>query len=433
MNNSLQRRRAPFRTECIQCHKQLTDSFYSFCPDCGAMSDVIYDLAAVELRDSPNPYHRFIDLLPVRDSALLPHDARYTPTVHAERLGAKLGMSNLYLKNETVLPTSTTKDRMAAISLAYLYECGVRQFATSSTGNSSTAYAAAIARIPALLMYVFTAASFRERLALPSSSQIADIVLNDGSFVDASAAAADFARMHGIVPEAGFFNPGRREGLKLAWLEASEQVAAPIDWYVQAVSSAMGMYGVYKAASELRTLGLAGGVPRLLGVQQDSCAPMVTAWSDRSGHIRPSDVVQRPAGIAPEILRGDPTRAYPEVRRIVIESNGTLMTVSEAEIREARRWVGELENIRVGFAAAAAVAGVAKARRRGDIARDETVLVNLTGGYRVGTPATEATQWVDRMGSGWNLASVRAPQRFDVKAAPLPPVAPLDRTRVLIK
>ncbi len=64
-------------------------------------------------------------------------------------------------------------------------ECGVRQFATSWTGNSSTAYAAAIARIPALLMYVFTAASFRERLALPSSSQIADIVLNDGSFVDA--------------------------------------------------------------------------------------------------------------------------------------------------------------------------------------------------------------------------------------------------------
>ena len=84
MNNSLQRRRAPFRTECIQCHKQLTDSFDSFsaaaaAPTAGAMSDVIYDLAAVELRDSPNPYHRFIDLLPVRDSALLPHDARYMP------------------------------------------------------------------------------------------------------------------------------------------------------------------------------------------------------------------------------------------------------------------------------------------------------------------------------------------------------------------
>jgi threonine synthase len=418
MNSSLERRRAAFRTECTGCHKELTDGFYSFCPQCGAMSDVVYDLTAVELRDSPNPYYRFIDLLPIHDSALLPPDARFSPTVHAERLGAKLGMSNLYLKNETVLPTSTTKDRMAAISLAYLYECGVRQFATSSTGNSSTAYAAAIARIPALAMYVFTAASFRDRLALPSSGQIADIVLNDGSFVDASEAAAEFAKRHGIAPESGFFNPGRREGLKVAWLEASEQVGAPIDWYVQAVSSAMGMYGVHKAAGELRRLGLADSVPRLLGVQQATCAPMVTAWTDRSEGIRPSDIVQRPAGVAPEILRGDPTRAYPQVRRIVIESNGTLMTVSEPEIREARQWVAELEGICLGFAASAAVAGLAKARRLGGITRDETVLVNLTGANRVGTPATDATQWVNRRGSGWDLASIRPPDRRIREAGP---------------
>ena len=139
-------RRAAFRTECTGCGRELAGGFFPFCPDCGSMSDVSYDVDSVELRDSPNPYLRFIDLLPVRDAGLLPADARFTPTVHALVVGERLGMEHLYLKDETGLPTGTTKDRMAAIALAYLFECGVEWFTTSSTGNSSSAYARAIGR-----------------------------------------------------------------------------------------------------------------------------------------------------------------------------------------------------------------------------------------------------------------------------------------------
>lgn len=398
-----QSRQAAFRTVCTGCGRRLDDGFVPFCPVCGAMADVTYDLDAVRLRDDPNPYRRFIDLLPVADAGLLPRQATFTPTVPAERLARALGMSRLFLKDETRLPTATTKDRMAAIALPYLYERGVRIFTTSSTGNSSTAYAHAIPRIPELTMFVFTAEQFHDRLSLPDSPQVVDVVLRDASFVEAFAVAGDFADAHGLASERGFFNPGRREGLKLAWLEAAEQVGQPIDWYVQAVSSAMGVYGVYKAARELVELGLAERVPRLLCVQQETCAPMVSAWRAGSERIRPGDIVARPTGIAAAILRGDPTRAYPHVQRIVRESGGTFTSVSESEIRAARASAAEHERIDPCFAAAAALAGLVKLRLADEIGAGETVLVNLTGAERPARAAVPAPWRFERGATGWDL------------------------------
>jgi threonine synthase len=370
---------ARFRTVCTGCSRPLDESYLPFCPDCGGMADVEYDLATVRLPEAQNPYVRFADLLPVSDPSLLPGDAEVTSTVHAERLGEALGLPRLYLKDETGLPTGTTKDRMAAVALAYLYEHGVRAFATSSTGNSSTSYAHAISGFPGLVMHLFTASQFSGRVDVPAGEQVVERILEGATFVEAFAAAAEFARREGLVSEAGFFNPGRREGLKVAWLEAVDQVPEPIDWYVQAVSSAMGVYGVFKGAKELRALGRLDRLPQLLCVQQESCAPMVSAWAAGSEQIRPEDMVARPAGIATAILRGDPSGAYPYVRAIVAESGGTFAAVSEAEIRFAREQVEELEAIRPCYAAAAALAGVAKLRRLGELSSEATVLVNLTG------------------------------------------------------
>jgi threonine synthase len=259
------------------------------------------------------------------------------------------------------------------------------------------------------VMYVFTAAAFRDRLALRGGNQLVDVVMNDATFVEAFNAAGEFGKRHGVVAERGFFNPGRREGLKVAWLEASEQVPQPIDWYVQAVSSAMGVYGVWKGACQLHELGLGERLPRLLCVQQETCAPMVSAWRDGSEQIRASDIVERPTGIAAAILRGDPTRAYPHVRRIVIESGGTLVAVGEREIRDARRMIEELEGISPCFAAAAALAGLIRLRRQDAVPADDTVLVNLTGGERGGTPTTAQTRFLERTDGGWDLDSVAVP------------------------
>jgi threonine synthase len=387
---------------CTKCQREYPHGFNTFCPQCGGMIDVHYDLERAHLHESTNPLERFFDLLPVqRPESLLPQDMRCTPCVHAVRLGAALGMPSLYLKDETVLPTGTTKDRMAVVSLAFLSEGGVRAFCTSSTGNSSTAYAHAIARYPEMRLYLFTAESFRDRVQYGNGEQVIPFVLRGASFVDAFNAAGAFATRRRLVSERGFFNPGRREGLKLAFLEAAEQIPGPIDWYVQAVSSAMGVYGTYKGARELTRMGRIPRPPRLLCVQQETCAPMVAAFRDGSPVIRPADVVRKPTGIAEAILRGDPTKAYPHVREIVVESRGTFVGVSEADIREARCMVEELEGISPCFSASAALAGVIRLVRNGDFPLKDTVMVNLTGSDRQPSVAPTKIHWLRAVGDEW--------------------------------
>ena len=275
---------------CVVCGKHPPEGFHPFC-GCGGMVDVAYDLAGARLHESADSLDRFFDLLPLVSSQhLLPVEIEATPCVHATKLGDEVGLSRLYLKDESVLPTGTTKDRMAAVALSYLIEKGVRSFCTSSTGNSSTAFARLMPLAPDCRLYLFTAEAFMDRVQYTDGDQVVHLVLRDATFVDAFDAAKQYADRHGVVPERGFFNPGRREGLKLAYLEAAEQIPHPIDWYVQAVSSAMGVYGAYKGAKEL---------PRA-GTDLFAAAPPVRA----------AGVVQSHGPGVRGGLAGDPARAH---------------------------------------------------------------------------------------------------------------------------
>ena len=387
---------------CVGCDKPFDEGYNPFCDACGEMIDIRYDLANVRLHASENPYKRFADLLPVKDpNQKLPKDINYTPTIHAKNLGQLLNMPWLFLKNETVQPTGSTKDRMAAVSLAYLWESGVREFCTSSTGNSSTGYAYAMSSYPDMKLYLFTAESFVPRVSFADTSCVEHFCMRDATFVDAFNYAGVYAKQNGLVSERGFFNIGRREGLKLAFFEACEQVSRPIDWYVQATSSAMGVYGTYKGAKELLGLGHINQLPRLLCAQQASCSPMVRAFEDNSEVIAPQHIMAKPKGIAEAILRGDPTRVYPYVREIVVKSNGTFTAVAEADIREARKLAEDLEGVSPCFSASTALAAVIKLVRNKTFPRNDTVLVNLTGRDRTPAPISPRIQWMRQQGKDW--------------------------------
>jgi threonine synthase len=387
---------------CIRCGYLHPIGFHPFCDRCGGLVDVEYDLERVSLVDSDNPFIRFAGLLPFEGA----HDrlpaVGYTPLIHATRVGRKAGMDSLFFKNETTLPTRTTKFRMAAVALPYLHDRGVRSFSASSTGNSSTALAYCIARFADMHLYLFSGEQFVPRVAFAEHAQVTHFGLRRASFVEAGEYANRYAARHGLTAEGGFFNPGRREGLKLAFLEASDQAPRPIEWYVQAVSSAMGVYGTYKGAKELLRLGLIKQLPRLLCVQQESCAPMVHAFAEGSLEIRAEHRVANPAGIAEAILRGDPTRAFPYVRSIVMDSRGGFVAVDETEIRQTRRMVEEEEGICLCFSAAAAVAGVMKRAARDPALAHAMVVVNLTGSDRPEQPPSPRVDWIDRTGDGWN-------------------------------
>ena len=294
---------------------------------------------------------------------------------------------------------------MAAISLPYLLENDIKHFCTSSTGNSSSAYAQLITEYPSLKMSLFTGSEFLLRVNYEETPQIDHYVLEDCPFTEACIYAIEFADKHGLTSERGFFNPGRREGLKLAFFEACDQVRAatglPIDFYVQAVSSAMGVWGTYKGAKELKAIGSIPQLPRLICVQQESCSPMAKAYRESSPEIRERHIFHHPNGIAKAILRGNPTKAYPYIREIVLESSGDIIAVSEEEIRKAQKQILDDEGIEICFSASAAVAGLIRSAITGFISGDDIVVTNLTGSDRREAPVPQNVIRMVKTGGEW--------------------------------
>ncbi len=376
--------RERFIPVCQSCRRVGGYEGYSpFC-QCGGMIDYRYDIGRIHLEEHANPLQRFFDLLPVRDPASLcwMGDGN-TPTVHARRLGDLLGLRNLYLKDETKNPTCSTKDRMASVVLSYFKDLGVREFVCSSTGNSSTSLAKGVERFGDFKLHVFVGRDFLHRMNFDSSEHIKVYWVEDATFAEAHECAKAFAATTpGVTGERGFFNPGRREGLKLAFMEAALEMPAAPHWYVQAASSGMGVYGTWRGAQQLFRMGRLRRLPRLLCVQQDTCAPMVHSFRAGSGVTRPEDVVHEPVGIAEAILRGNPTATYPHLYRVVKESGGLFESVSEAEIHDAQLMLHEFEGIAGCPSAATTIAVVRKLHAQGLIGDDEVVLANVTGGIR---------------------------------------------------
>jgi threonine synthase len=374
-----------FRMACRSCRKPFPTGFHPVC-DCGGMVDVDYVLEHVRIHDSPNPLIRFFDLLPLqKESSICWLGEGNTPTVHARALGRVLGTDQLYLKDETKNPTHTTKDRMASVALSLFKDLGVTEFACSSTGNSSTSYAMGAERFPGFKVHIFVGRDFLHRMNFDSSDRVKVYWVKDATFAEAHDCARAFSQdRHHITSERGFFNPGRREGLKLTFMEGVLDMPEAPHWYFQAVSSGMGVYGAWQGARQLYGIGKLRRLPRLACIQQSTCAPMVQSWRAGSAVTRPMDIVAEPVGIAEAILRGNPTNTYPHLHKLVHQSGGTFESVTDAEIREAQRMLLELEGIEACEAAATTVAAIKKMAAAGELRRDDVLFANITGGIRSG-------------------------------------------------
>ena len=364
------------------CGRKEPDLARNRCRHCDGALDAVYDLNQVAPRAAQNPLHRFGDLLPLRK----PENAVWfgegdTPCLHAETLGRRLGSDALFLKVEGDNPSRSTKDRMATVGLARMVELGVTETVVSSTGNSSTAYALAAQLLDEVDLHIFVGEAFVSRLAYPDHPRVRTWVV-PGGFGAAEAASVRFARERGLPAEGGFFNPARRDGLKLAYLEAFTQMPVAARFVFQAVSSGMGLVGGHKGAHEFHALGLLPHVPSFVAVQQSSCAPMARAWAAGRDHIVEPDIVHEPTGPAEAILRGNPTASYPYVARLCRDSGGEIVSVTADEIHAMRRALLDDEGLSVCAASAASLAGAARLLRTGRIAGDEPVLVNLTGADR---------------------------------------------------
>lgn len=356
------------------------------CNTCGGAIDAFYNLDKVELHDDINPMERYFDLLPVRRREnLIWTGEGNTPLLEPFELRAALGLPRLYLKNETANPTSSTKDRMAAVAVSVLKEHGVKSFAISSTGNSSTSFVRAVQLAGGLTVYVFVGKEWLDRLNYNSSEGVHTYSL-ETSFADTGVRAAQFAKQNKIHSEGGFFNLARREGLKLAYLEAFDQMPETPEYVFQAISSGMGLLGGFKGAIEYKELRRLSKVPRFFGVQQDSCAPIARAYNDGHETMPAHYVIEEPKGIAKAILRGNATQAYPYIRTLCMQSGGGMVRVSDDEIFAAADLVKRTQDLTICNASAACFAGMIKLVESNVVDRERPILVMLTGRDRPNVP-----------------------------------------------
>jgi threonine synthase len=394
---------APPTLACVACSLEHAWSLAGLCARCGGLLDVRYDLARAAIRPEGPTMERFRDLLPLRSrESIFDAGEGHTRCLHARQMGRALGLDALWVKVEADNPTRTVKDRQGGVAIAVLRELGVREFVTASTGNAATSMARVMARFPDMTMRVFVGDEFLDRVAEVDRPNVHVYWTPNESFVGACEAAAWFAAQTGLVRDDGFFFFGRREGLKTVFLEAALQVRDEIEHYVQGVSSAIGVYAADRAARELRALGLTRSLPRLVCVQEASCAPMARAFARGSATVDPDEIVARPRGAAKATHRGDPTRTYPVIRDIVLASGGTMLAVDGEAIALGRTLALETEGLDICAASALTVAAAGALARSGRIAADAVVLLNLTGADRV--PSNRPPDFiVERDGPAWRV------------------------------
>ncbi len=375
----------PLFIKCMQCgfEQPYQPLAPTTCQQCGASwMEPHYDYRAFKrevfrgLRSRPYNIWRYHDILPVNEPDGLDFkNVGWTPLQQARRYGKLYGHPNVYVKDERYGPTSSFKDRQAVISVAAMYQRGVRECVIASTGNAAVAYAAACARVGIKLWVFMTSLVPQEKLR-EAALYGAEVIKVSGTYDQTKEIAAEFASRRGLLYDRGANSIPARELMKTIAYEIVEQLGwrAP-DWYLQAVSGGLGPLGVYHGFQELFEMGLIERIPKIGIIQAEGCAPMVKAFKADQSTAAPVIPETRIAILS----TGDPGKIYTYLYTLLKKSGGTMESVSDNEAFTAMLTLAKTEGTAVEPAAAVAFAGTEKLIRQDMISKDELVVVNCTG------------------------------------------------------
>ncbi len=319
---------------------------------------------------------RYQDILPLDNpSALDLYPAGGTPLWLSQRYAPALGHKRVYIKDERYGPTSSFKDRQAAVAVAAMVEGGVREAVIASTGNAAVAYAAACARAGIKLWVFMTSLVPQEKLR-ETALFGAEVIRVSGSYDQTKQIAAQFAQRRHLLLDRGTSSIPARESMKTIAYEIVEQLgwSAP-DWYIQSVSGGIGPLGVYQGFKELYAMGLINHIPKLAVIQAEGCAPMVHAF--KAGRSVAEPVIPNTRIII--LSTGDPGKSYTYLWNLTQQFGGVMESVTDAEAFASMHSLAEAEGTAVEPATAVAFAGLEKLMGNGTIQKDETVVVNCTG------------------------------------------------------
>ncbi|MCJ7707700.1 MAG: threonine synthase [Anaerolineales bacterium] len=370
---------------CSECGSVFdADRVQTVCQACDSPLLARYDLERVgdtldrdELSRRLSGLWRWAELLPVRDPAWrLTLGEGDTPLHHVRRLGDRLGLRRLFVKDEGLNPTGTFKARGLAVAVGRASELGVREFVIPTAGNAGGALAAYAARA-GLKAHVFMPGDAPRSSRVEVAAAGADLVLVDGLIDLAGRQAAATARSEGWFDISTFREPYRVEGKKTMGLEMAEAFGWELpEVVVYPTGGGAGLVGIWKAFEELQALGWVGARrPRLVCVQSAGCAPVARALERNADRVEPWP----DARTAAQGLRVPRPYADRLILRAVRESGGTGLVVTDDEMRRAQVELAQAEGILACLEGAATLAGLHKLLETGWIDVDERVVLLNTG------------------------------------------------------
>jgi threonine synthase len=352
---------------------------------CGAPLLARYDLdaarswARASLSGRDASMWRYRELMPLFDGEdPVTLGEGWTPLIHAKRLGADLGMTRLFVKDESLNPTNSFKARGLSAAVTRAAGLGARTLSVPSAGNAANAMAAyaAAAGIPAK---VFMPKDVKVPFIRECELYGADVTLVDGLITDAGRIAAEQGRPLGWYDVSTLKEPYRIEGKKTMAFELGEQLGWSFpDWIIYPTGGGTGMVGMWKAFEELEHIGwkTRGRRPKMVSVQAEHCAPIVRAFEQGAER---SEMWQGARTVA-DGLRVPKAVGDFLVLRAVRESGGTALSVSDADMVTAMRELGCREGISAAPEGGAALQALKVLLGDGRAKTTDTVVLFNTGG-----------------------------------------------------
>ena len=354
------------------------------CEKCGQMLAVRYDLQRVAasvtksvLRERSPGMYRFRELTPLDDGEQpVTLGEGGTPLLELPRLAAHFGVRKLWGKDEGQNPTGSFKARGLGMALTRARTLGARGFVIPSAGNAGGAAAVYAARCGLPCVVIVPRGT---PAAAVAEAQIAGahVFTIEGSIATAGRVVARVAPLLGWFDLSTLKEPYRLEGKKTIGLELAEQ----LDWRMPDVllyptGGGTGLVGIPKGYEELRAMGwLSGSLSRFFAVQADGCAPVVKAFD---AGAETTTAWENPTTLAAGLRVPSPF-AGRQMLRILRETRGGAVAVSETEIQDAQRLVARTEGIWTAPESAALVAALARLKDGGEVTRDTEVMLILTG------------------------------------------------------
>lgn len=367
---------------CRECGREYPLEPSHVCEFCFGPLEVVYDYDAMHrnitretIERGPASIWRYADFLPVDIEYAVDINAGYTPLIRAKNLGERLGLTNLWIKNDCANPTWSFKDRVVTVAATRARQFGFDTLACASTGNLANSVSAHAARA-GLRAYVFIPSDLERGKIVGSSVYGATLVAVDGNYDDVNRLCSELADKYRWAFVNINMRPYYAEGSKTLGYEVAEQLGWRAPDHVVAPMASGSLYvKIWKGLQELARLWLIDSVQtKMSGAQARGCSPIVTAHEHGTTNVRPV----RPQTIAKSLAIGNPADGYYALK-VMEESGGYGVASDDAEIIDGMKLLAESEGIFAETAGGVVIAGLAKLAREGKIRSDELTVAYITG------------------------------------------------------